>query len=155
MNLGEIAGQICKVILPIPEETYFGNAKSDTAICTLSSIGLLKEIAKSDLMEKISIAGRLLSENKGIDSLVRYVNKNPNLRTILVCGSEVSGHKTGHALFCLHQFGTDHSNRIINSISPDPVLSVSKKEIEQFQNQIQLVDIIGQTDMQKIIPLVQ
>lgn len=155
MNLGEIAGEICKVILPIPEETYPGNAESSVAICTLSSIDLLKEIASSNIMEKITLAGRLLSENKGIDSLVRYVNKNPGLRTIIVCGKEVSGHKTGHALFCLHQFGTDHNNRIINSTSPDPVLSVSRKEIEQFQNQIQLVNMIGQTDMQKIIPLVQ
>lgn len=155
MNLGEIAGEICKVILPIPEKTYPGNAQSSVAICTLSSIDLLKEIASSDIMEKITLAGRLLSENRGIDSLVRYVNKNPGLHTIIVCGKEVSGHKTGHALFCLHQFGTDYNNRIINSISPDPVLSVSKKEIEQFQNQIQLFDMIGQTDMQKIIPLVQ
>lgn len=154
MNLGEIAGEICKAILPIPEETYPGNAKSNVAICTLSSIDLLKEISASGIMEKIAIAGRLLSENKGIDSLVRYVNKNPSLHTIIVCGKEVSGHKTGHALFCLYQFGTDQNNRIINSISPDPVLSVSKKEIEQFQK-IHLVNKIGETDMQKIIILVQ
>ncbi len=155
MNLGEIAGEICKAILPIPEETYPGNAKSSAAICTLSSIELLKEISASDVMGKIAIAGRLLSENKGIDSLIRYVNEHPSLHTIIVCGKEVSGHKTGHALFCLHQFGIDQNNRIINSVSPDPVLSVSKKEITQFQNQIHLVNKIGQTDMQKIIPLVQ
>ena len=151
MNLGEIAGQICKVILPIPEQTYPGNPNSNVAICTLSSIDLLKQIASSDVMEKIVIAGRLLSENKGIDSMVRAVIKNPGLDTIIVCGKEVSGHRTGHALFCLHEFGTDHNNRIINSVSPDPILSVSKDEIRQFQNQVKLVNKIGQTKLEQII----
>lgn len=151
MNLGEIAGQICKVILPIPEETYTGNPHSSIAICTLSSIDLLKQIASSDIMKKIAIAGRLLSENKGIDSMVRAVIKNPNLDTIIVCGKEVLGHRTGHALFCLHKFGTDDTNRIINSVSPDPVLSVSKQEIKQFQNQVKLVNKIGQTRLEQII----
>ena len=155
MNLGEIAGEICKLVLPIPEETYAGNPESNIAICTLSSIDLLKQISSSGVMEKIAISGRLLSENRGIDSLVRYVNKNPNLSTIIVCGKEVLGHKTGHSLFCLHQFGTDQNNRIINSVSPDPVLSVSKKEIKQFQDQIQLVNKIGETNLQKITWLVQ
>src|SRR5574338_847661 len=91
MNFGQIAGEICKAILPIPEQTYSGNPESGIAVCTLSSIELLKEIAASNMMEKIAIAGRLLSENKGIDSMIRHVIKNPNLNTIIVCGKEVSG----------------------------------------------------------------
>ena len=149
MNLGYIAGEICKKILPIPEEKYIGNS-SGVAICTLSSINLLKEISQSSIMDKIAIAARLFSENKGIDELVRYVNQNPSLHTIIVCGKEVSGHKTGHALFCLHKYGTDDSNRIINSLSPDPILTVSKKEIENFQK-IKLVDMIGKTKLNEII----
>lgn len=154
MNLGELAGIVCKKIFPIPEEKFAGNHTSGTAICTLSSIDLLKEISQSGVMEKISIAGRLLSENKGIDELVRFVNHNPGLDTIIVCGKEVVGHRTGHALFCLHKFGTDQNNRIINSVSPDPVLTVSKKEITQFQNQVKLVDKIGETHLTNIIPLI-
>ncbi len=153
MNLGEIAGKICKVILPINEETYSGSKSSNIAICTLSSIDLLKEISQSGIMSKVMIAGRLLSENKGIDALVKYVNQNPKLDTIIVCGKEVSGHKTGHALFCLHKFGTDDSNRIINSLSPDPVLSVSKSEIEKFQK-IKLIDKIGETNLQNILAII-
>jgi len=33
------------------------------------------------------------SENKGIDSIIEYVNKNQKIKTIIVCGKEVSGHK--------------------------------------------------------------
>jgi len=149
MNLGYIAGEICKKILPIPEEKYIGKG-SGVAICTLSSIDLLKEISQSDIMNRIAIAARLFSENKGIDELVRYVNQNPDLHTIIVCGKEVSGHRTGHALFCLHKYGTDDSNRIINSISPDPILAVSKNEIENFQK-VRLIDLIGKTKLNEIV----
>lgn len=154
MNFGELAGEVCKKIFPIPEEKFAGNHTSSVAICTLSSIDLLKEISQSGVMEKIAIAGRLLSENRGIDELVRFVNQHPGLDTIIVCGKEVIGHRTGHALFCLHKFGTDQNNRIINSTSPDPVLSVSKKEITQFQNQVKLIDKIGETRLPNIIPLI-
>lgn len=149
MNLGQIAGEICKKVFPIPEEKFLGRS-SGVAICTLSSIDLLKEISKSDLMNKIAIAARLFSENKGIDELVRYVNQNPTLHTIIMCGKEVSGHRTGHALFCLHKYGTDHTNRIISSVSPDPVLTVSKEEIANFQK-VRLVDLIGKTELVDIV----
>jgi tetrahydromethanopterin S-methyltransferase subunit A len=149
MNLGQLAGEICKLVLPIPEEKFLGKS-SGVAICTLSSVDLLKEISQSGMMDRIAIAARLFSENKGIDELVKYVNQNPSLHTILVCGNEVSGHKTGHALFCLHKYGTDDSNRIINSISPDPILSVSKEEIANFQK-VKLVDLIGKTRLADII----
>jgi tetrahydromethanopterin S-methyltransferase subunit A len=155
MNFGEFAGEVCKKIFPIPEEKFVGNNSSKIAICTLSSIDLLNDISQSDVMKKIAIVGRLLSENKGIDEMVRFVNQHPELDTIIVCGKEVTGHKTGHALFCLHRFGTDENNRIINSVSPDPVLMASKKEIKQFQNQVKLIDKIGETYLPSIIPLVQ
>ncbi|NDB62973.1 MAG: hypothetical protein EB170_03760 [Nitrosopumilaceae archaeon] len=57
MNFGEIAGEICKKIFPIPEERFVG-AGSGIAICTLSSIDLLKEISHSNVMQKIAIAAR-------------------------------------------------------------------------------------------------
>lgn len=62
--IGEAIGKLCKVILPINEEFYIGNSDSKIAICTLSSIDLLKNIANSEILNKISIVGRLLSENK-------------------------------------------------------------------------------------------
>lgn len=148
--LEEFAGQICKILLPINEQVYYGNPKSNVAICTLSSMKLLTEISNSDFMPKIALAGRLLSENKGIDMLVRYVVNHQNVDTLIVCGKEVAGHMTGHALFCLHKYGTDEQNRIINSISPDPVLTVSKHEVRQFQKQIMLIGKIGLTDLERI-----
>jgi tetrahydromethanopterin S-methyltransferase subunit A len=154
MKLTEIAGEICKIVLPVHEDVFYGNTNSRIGICTLSSMGLLREIANSDLLSKISIAGRLLSENKGIDALIRYTVKNPTLDTIIVCGTEVSGHRTGHSLVSLYKYGSDQNNRIVNSVSPDPILTCSKSEIRQFQEQIRLIDKIGETKLEKIREIV-
>jgi len=148
--LGEAIGELCKIILPIPEEYYSGNPNSSIAVCTLSSIDLLKKLANSEILSHVSIAGRLLSENKGIDSIIKYVNKYQKINIIIVCGKEVWGHKAGHSLFQLHKNGVDKNNRIINSTSPDPYLTVSKSQIQYFQNNITLVNLIAETDFATI-----
>ena len=144
MNIvSEVIGELCKAIFPINEEYYVGNPDSKIAVCTLSSIELLKNFADSKNLKDILIAGRLLSENKGIDSIIEYINKNQKINTIIVCGKEVWGHKSGHSLFQLHKNGVDKNNRIINSSSPDPYLTVSKSNITYFQNNITLVNLIN------------
>ena len=148
--LGEIIGDFCKVILLIPEECYLGNPNSSTAVCTLSSINLLKKFVNSKILNHISIAGRLLSENKGIDTIIEYVNNNQKINTIIICGKEVWGHKAGHSLFQLHQNGIDKNNKIINSTSPDPFLNVSKSKIQYFQNNVNLVNMIDEIDFEVI-----
>jgi hypothetical protein len=37
-------------------------------------------------MNTIAIAGRLLSENKGIDEIINFALEHPDLRGIIVCG---------------------------------------------------------------------
>ena len=150
-TLSETIGELCKIILPVPEESYRGDPNSSIAVCTLSSIDLLKKLANSEILNHLSIAGRLLSENKGIDSIIKHVNKNQKITTIIVCGKEVWGHKAGHSLFQLHKNGVDKNNRIINSTSPDPYLTVSKSQIKYFQNKITLVNLINETDFETIL----
>ena len=144
-------GDFCKIILPISEEYYFGNSDSSIAVCTLSSMDLLKKFANSKILDHISIAGRLLSENKGIDTIIEYVNNNQKINTIIVCGKEVWGHKAGHSLFQLHKYGTDDNNRIINSASPDPFLNISKSKIQYFQDNVSLVNVINEIDFEIIL----
>lgn len=149
-----LAGEICKILFPIHEEVFYGNSKSSLALCTLSSIKLLKEISNSTLMSKIAIAGRLLSENNGIDLLVRYVLSNRNINKIILCGKDASGHKPGHSLVKLHENGIDYEGRIIGSSSPHPILTLEKSEILDFQKQVKIVNKIGETNMSKIKILV-
>jgi len=150
-KLGDTIGKICEVLLPIPEEFYIGNDNSSICICTLSSIKLLKEIKNSEIIDKIAIAGRLFTENKGIDSMIKHVNENKKIKTIIVCGKDVWGHKSGHSLFQLHKYGIDHDNKIINSTSPDPFLTVPELEIKYFQKEISLLNLIGETNIESII----
>jgi len=154
-KLGETIGKICEVLLPIPEEFYIGNDNSSICICTLSSIKLLKEIKNSEIINKVAIVGRLFTENKGIDSIIKYVNQNKKIKTIIVCGKEVWGHKSGHSLFELHKNGVNNNNRIINSTSPDPFLTVSESEIKYFQKEITLVNLIDETNMKPIVNQIQ
>ena len=72
-------------------------------------------------------------------------------KTIIVCGKEVWGHKSGHSLFELHKNGIDRNNKIINSTSPDPYLTVSNSEVTYFQENLNLVDMINQTDFKFIL----
>ncbi len=152
--LGNIFGEVCKTLFPIPEEVYFGNLKSSIAICVLSSIPLLKEIANSELMNNISLVGRLFSENKGIDSIIRHVNSNSNVKIIIICGKEGLGHNPGSSLIALYKNGVDGDGRIINSYSPDPFLAVSKTEVKKFQSRVRIINKIGIANFEEISSLV-
>lgn len=152
-HLADAMGELCKRLFPIPEEFYTGNPLSGTAICTLSSVDLLKRIANSDILGHVCIAGRLFSENRGIDALVRYADTHGTLKCIILCGRDVPGHRAGHSLAMLHRHGTDRNGRIVNSHSPSPLLTVTESQIARFQ-QVTLVDRIGLTDLGTIKSLV-
>jgi len=151
MNLIEdIAGELCKILLPIEEEIFFGESASNIAICTLSSINLLKDISHSNIIKEIAIAGRLLSENKGIDSLIRSVISNEKINVIILCGKETIGHKSGDSLLCLYKNGIDEDHKIIGSSSPHPILTVTKKQVSKFQNQVKIINKIGEIDISSL-----
>ncbi len=151
-TIEDIVGQLCKILLPIEDKLYFGNQNSTLVVCTLSSMKLLKEIASSSLMNKINVTGRLLSENKGIDLLVRYIISNEKIGTIILCGKDTAGHKPGHSLLCLYQNGIDQNGRIIGSKSPNPILSLTKEEVLRFHKQVKIIDKIGETNISNLQP---
>ena len=146
-------GHICRIVLPIPDKIFYGNPESSVAVCTLSSMSLLRDLSNSQVMDKIAIAGRLLSENKGIDSLVSSVIKN-RISTLILCGKDASGHRAGHSLLALYKNGVSSEGRIHDSLSPEPLLAVSVHDIERFQKRVVLIDRIGETDPERITELV-
>ncbi len=96
----------------------------------------------------------LFSENKGIDSIIRHVNSNSNVKIIIICGKEGRGHKPGSSLIALYKNGVDGDGRIINSHSPDPFLNVSKTEVKKFQSRVRIINKIGITNFEEISSLV-
>ena len=156
MNLIEnIAGELCRILLPIEEEVFLGESVSNIAICTLSSMDLLKDITRSDIIKEVAIAGRLLSENKGIDSLVRSIILNEKIDTIILCGNDTIGHKSGDSLLYLHKNGLDQNHKIIGSHSPHPILTVTKKEVSKFQRQVKIINKIGETNISRLESIVK
>lgn len=146
----EIAGEICRFLLPIEDRLYFGNPASNLAICTLSSIKLLKDITNSSLIDKVNVAGRLLTENKGIDLLVRHIISNKKIQTMILCGKDSAGHRPGHSVLCLHQNGLDKNGVIIGSSSPNPILTLNNEEVLRFQEQVSIIDNIGESEISKL-----
>ncbi len=146
----DATGKICEVILPIRHEYYLGRGK-ELAICTLSSIDLLKEISESQIiMDKIAIAGRLLSENKGIDTIIKFAMEHPELRRIILCGKEVKGHCAGQALLALAKNGIDSDGRIIGARGPYPLLKSPAKDINTFRKRVEIVDMVGTSDVNSL-----
>jgi tetrahydromethanopterin S-methyltransferase subunit A len=156
MNLIEdIAGELCKILLPIEEEIFYGNPTSNIAICTLSNINLLKDISHSNILKNIAISGRLFSENKGIDSLVRYVISNEKIDVIILCGNDTIGHKAGDSLLCMYKNGIDDNCKIIGSSSPHPILTLTKKQVSKFQNQVKIINKIGETNLSNLEEIIE
>lgn len=150
-KIDNAVGKACEIILPIKQECYFGKG-SAIAICTLSSMDLLEEIAKtSNLMNKISIVGRLLSENRGIDMMIKFSIKNPTLHHIILCGTDVKGHRSGQALLSLHKNGVNRHGRILGATAPNPLLSCSPMEIQLFRMQTLVHDMMGTQDLEKLV----
>jgi tetrahydromethanopterin S-methyltransferase subunit A len=148
-RLHNAAGRLCKALLPIKHEYYLGAGKA-VAVCTLSSIDLLQTIARSDIMNRILIAGRLLSENKGIDTIIDFTVKHPSLNRIIVCGKEVRGHRAGQALLALASNGMDSSGRIIGAVGPNPIVTLPLQDVDIFRRQVEINDMIGTVDIGKI-----
>jgi tetrahydromethanopterin S-methyltransferase subunit A len=142
----DAVGKICEALIPLKHEYYIGKGKS-VAICTLSSIDLLKEISNSvDIMNRILIVGRLLSENEGIDTIIKFVLDHTELHHIIICGKEVKGHQAGQALISLYKNGMNNDGRIIGAKGPYPLLRSSQKDIEEFRKQIIRVSDLREID---------
>ena len=148
-RLDNAPGRLCKVLLPIRHEYYLGAGKA-VAICTLSSIDLLQTIGESDLINRILIAGRLLSENKGIDAIIDFTVKHPNLKRMIVCGKEVRGHRAGQALLALASNSMDSSGRIIGAVGPNAIVTLPQQDVDIFRHQVKINDMIGTVDIGKI-----
>lgn len=143
-------GEICKHLLPIKHERYAGNG-GRIAICTLSSIGLLTEILNdTKLMNELAIAGRLLSENNGIDEIIKYCIVNKQLKHLVICGRDSRGHRAGRSLIALSEYGITNEGKIINSKSPRPQLRSSYQEVEIFRNRITIHNLIDEIDLNSI-----
>jgi len=152
-QLEQAAGVVCKVMYPIPISSFSGRG-TEIAVCTLSSIALLKKISNDDIMDKLLIIGRLFSENKGIDQLIHYCTTSHTMKYLILCGKDTNGHYPGDALINLMQFGLDDHHKIIGTRAPYPFIRCHPNLVNKFRQQIKLVDMRGFHNLNKIIETV-
>jgi len=123
-----------------------GNLKSPIAVCTEASIAGIKV----DL-DKVAIVGKCVTENVGVERIVKNLIATPLIRFLVVCGKESKGHAVGQTFLALSQNGVDKKKRVIGSKGAIPLLKhLTDQEIRRFRKQVAVVDMRGETNNQKI-----
>jgi len=99
-----------------------------------------------------AIAGPCKTENLGVEKMMANIISNPNIRFLILCGSEVQGHVTGQSIEALHANGVDPDKRkIIGAIGAIPFIeNMPDDAIERFQEQLELINMIDIEDADKI-----
>ena len=154
-------GKLCEALIPISANYCMGRKGRSIAICTLASMKLLDDICRSpDMMDRILIVGRLLSENRGIDAIIRFALLHDELHHIILCGRESIGHEPGQALLSLHRHGVHHTKsgeqRIAGANGHTPILNSSTDDISSFRTQIVRVhNLIGVDNLSRVRKIVE
>ncbi len=131
---------------------YVGQKDSPVAVCTLSSLDLMRKIGRRD---EIAIIGKTFTENLGIEKMIRNIVTNPSIRFLILCGRE-SPHRVGQSLIALKEHGVDIGGRIIESLGILPVIkNVAPEEIAAFRKQIEILDLTGEVEPDTVLKAVQ
>jgi len=120
-----------------------GDPESPVAAATLAS-----HIEDVPVDAGAAIAGPCKTENLGIEKVISNLISNPNIRFLILCGSEVQGHITGQSIQALHENGVDpEKRRIIEATGAIPFIeNIPLEGIERFQQQLEIVDLIDVED---------
>ena len=132
---------------PIIQGDYHtGDANSPVAVITMGSH--LDETAIC--AAGAALAGSCKTENLGIEKVVANIISNPNIRFVLLCGTEVKGHLTGQSWVAMHENGVE-GGKIVGSKGAIPFLeNLTAEHIKRFQEQVELVNLMETEDLGQI-----
>jgi tetrahydromethanopterin S-methyltransferase subunit A len=137
----------------LPGAYILGDRHSPVAVCVLTSTALISPLAG---LKGVAIAGRVYSANLGLEKVIINVIANPAIRFLLVCGKESPYFQVGQALDALFAHGVTSERRIAGAHGHLPELShVDEAGIERFRKQVELVNRMGETDMEKLSAAIQ
>ena len=124
-------------------EYSVGDPESPVAVVTLAS-----EMFEECVDAGAALAGPCHTENLGVEKVVGNIISNPNIRFLVICGSEVQGHITGQCFEALHANGCDpEKKKVIGATGAIPfVENVPMEGVERFQQQLELVSMIDNED---------
>lgn len=98
-----------------------------------------------------AIAGPCKTENLGIEKMLANLISNPNIRFLILCGSEVQGHITGQSIEALHANGVDEKRKIAGATGAIPFIeNIPDEGLERFQQQMEIISMIDVEDAAQI-----
>ena len=94
-----------------------------------------------------AICGSCKTENLGLEKVIANIISNPNIRFILLCGTEVKGHLAGQTMDALHKNGVK-DGRVVGAEGAIPFIeNLADDAIKRYQEQTELVNIMEAEDM--------
>ena len=122
---------------------HSGDANSPIAVMTCGSH--LDEPGICDA--GAAIAGSCKTENLGLEKVIANIISNPNIRFLLLCGTEVKGHLAGQTMAALHKGGVK-DGMVVGAEGAIPFIeNLNDAAIKRFQEQVELVNIMEAEDL--------
>jgi tetrahydromethanopterin S-methyltransferase subunit A len=124
-----------------------GDANSPVAVMTCGS-----HLDEKGICDKgAAICGSCKTENLGLEKVIANIISNPNIRFILLCGTEVKGHLAGQTMIALHKNGVK-DGRVVGAEGAIPFIeNLSGDAIKRYQEQCELVNIMESEDTGTIV----
>lgn len=120
------------------------------AVSTLGDCELPDVLAKRN-PKGLSIVGKTETENIGIEKIIQNTLATPSLKYLILCGEDSVGHFSGQTILSLFEHGVNDRMRIIGAKGKRPILAnTTAEDVDAFRRQIEVVDMIGCTDLEKI-----
>ncbi|MBI2811380.1 MAG: DUF4346 domain-containing protein [Candidatus Melainabacteria bacterium] len=138
---------------PLPGEYQVSRYTAPVAVVTLNSEDLAEKLRAAN-PEGMAVVGPMHTENLGIERVIQNALGNPNIRFLLVCGDDTQqavGHLPGQSMESLFKHGVDDGMRIREAKGKRPYLkNVSREQVQFFLEQVELISLIGTTDVAAI-----
>jgi tetrahydromethanopterin S-methyltransferase subunit A len=94
-----------------------------------------------------ALCGSCKTENLGLEKVIANIISNPNIRFVLLCGTEVKGHLSGQTLVALHKGGVKEG-RVVGAEGAIPFIeNLNDAAIKRFQEQVEFVNIMESEDV--------
>jgi tetrahydromethanopterin S-methyltransferase subunit A len=125
---------------------HSGDANSCVAVITMGSHLDEEGICAAGA----ALCGSCKTENLGLEKVIANYIANPNIRFMLLCGTEVKGHLSGQSMIALHKGGVK-DGRIVGAEGAIPFIeNLNDAAIKRFQEQITVVNIMESEDLNAI-----
>ncbi len=125
---------------------HSGDANSCVAVITMGSHLDEEGICAAGA----AMCGSCKTENLGLEKVIANYIANPNIRFMILCGTEVKGHLSGQSMVALHKGGVK-DGRIVGAEGAIPFIeNLNDAAIKRFQEQITVVNIMETEDLAAI-----